>query len=57
MQVKRQPAAEFEAQRAVAADIAGRHPAEQAAWLQDSWRACSGASALETEALSGTQRR
>ncbi|EIE21356.1 hypothetical protein COCSUDRAFT_56575 [Coccomyxa subellipsoidea C-169] len=50
--VKRQPAAEFEAQRAVAADIAGRHPAEQAAWLQDSWRACSGASALETEALS-----
>lgn len=53
LQVKRQPPAEFEAQRAVAADIPGRHPAEQAAWLRDSWHACSGASPLETEALSG----
>ncbi|CAL8463198.1 g2732 [Coccomyxa elongata] len=50
--VKRQPAAEFEAQRAVAADIAGRHAAEQAAWLRDSWRACTGASNLETEVIS-----
>ncbi len=52
--MKKQPAAEFEAQRAVAADIAGRHTAEQAAWLRDSWRACTGASNLETEVISGT---